>query len=214
MNLNFLMTLKSKIITGLVVLGLVVSLCGVIYYLINALAWQKEETSRWKGNYTAQVVKTIQVNDSLSRSRTILLTQNDYIRSSDSIIASQRNDLDKLGVKVKDLQSASTIVITGSKDTITIPVVYWLPGDTVKVEIDSLIIGKLEIRRQKQSNNAYARWDVDYNPTLRIYIHDIKEGRWKIKNLFIPRKKYQVADVLSDDKFIDIKSAIVVQIKK
>lgn len=209
----------NKIITytiiGLVVLTAVLGISAKLLYDQNQRL--KEDNTRLEDNYIAQVEQTVRwkLADStnVATAKQLLLTAREAMESKDAEIQKLVATNKKLGNKIKNLEYALSIESDTTFDTIT-NVVEVRVYDTVVREIDSLTIGKLTIVRERDFPKPIAKYSVRYNPVISAFIHTHKEGKWKIKNIFKPRKVTNYVDVVSDDKLINVKNITLLKLKK
>ena len=174
----------------------------------------------YKSNYEAQVIQTTKwyIDDSIQSAKLqeITLSKKELLESRDKSIQDLVAYNKKLGNKIKQLEYALSVALNSNADT-TVPITHdtiTIQGKPVVRELDSLTIGKPNIKRIHVVGTDSAQYSVIYNPTLYGYISWYKEGKWKFKNIFKPRNVIYQAEITSDDKFINIDKVLLIRKRK
>lgn len=187
---------------GILIIILII-LIGGFFSIKNLIS----ERDRFESNYNAQIYATqfwkTKNGTSVARAATLVLTANEIKNSKDKdiqeLVATQKD----LKIKNRKLEQmllikADTIIVDTSKiDTIR---------DTKNVLVyqDSLNIGDLHILRQQEVGTMVSKYIARYNPTLYIYVSWSKEEPWRLRNLFVYRKKTYFVDIVSKDKLLNV----------
>lgn len=187
---------------GILIVILVI-LIGGFFYVKNLIG----ERNRFESNYSAQVYATqfwkTKNGDNVTRAAVVTLTKDEIINSKDKDIQELVNTQKELKIRNRKLESmllvkADTTIIDNSKiDTVRI-------DKNILVYQDSLNIGDLHILRQQEVGTLLSHYVARYNPTLYIYVSWSKEDPWKLRNLFVCRKKTYFVDVISKDKLLNV----------
>ena len=207
--------IKEYLIIFWVVITIALGL--VTYFSLNKINKLQIDNTRLQNNYEAQVKETMiwKTHDSLNvaTAQEFILTYKEALKSSDSKIQELIKTNKSLGNRLKNVEYALRIEADTVIDTVIKPV-YIHTHDSVFIERDSLVIGKLTLRRDKVIGSDSAFYKIEYNPILSGFIHTHKEGKWKIKNIFIPREVNTYVDITSDDKLLNVKDVKLIKFKK
>ena len=192
---------KIKPLILQIVLIIIVVVLAILLYNSN------KEANRQLSNYNAQVYATqfwqTKSGDNVARAAVLTLTNKEIKRSKDKEIVELKNVAKDAGLKIRKLQQMLSIKADTVFEVIN-------KVDTIRdsadrlVYIDTLSIGDLHIKRVQDVLTLQAKYTVRYNPTIYIYVSWVKEDKWKLKNLFVPRTKTYYVDVITKDKLLNV----------
>lgn len=217
-----LITLVSSISTLLnkvqkVMLLVIIVLLSIVWILVGSL-----QRSAKINNLKEQTIQSYKHNSVLWKDKNNKLTITSAIqfhtiqslkKTTDSTILSLINKNKAIGNKLKHTEYLLNVQLGVNIDTVT-KVQYFYVTDTTYVEIDSLQIQTLTIKRFKNSNSDIARYSIKYNPELFISINHYKEGNWKLKNLFVKRPIIYKVDLQTNDSILKPRNLTVVKLIK
>jgi len=213
---NVLTPIKTKLLNGSFLMIITPMLIVTIIVGMRIIKNLETEKAIAEKNYTASKLQTsywkTQYGDKIARGYQEELTVKQVLSSKDKEINALVNKAKSLNIKIRRLEYMLGIQSDTIIDTVSVPVIIRI-NDTIYKEIDSLTIGKLEIKRVKISNDTIATWKVHYNPTIYAYLYWEKEGKWKPINVIKPRQKLYFADIVTDDKLINVKSVKLIKLR-
>lgn len=213
--------LKSKIflyITGIllfVIVGLGIS--NKIFYdkaqmfkylkerMENNWVSEMRNTWHWKTKYGNEVASSIAQ----------MQTKEEIINSKDKEIKKLTETAGKLGIRIKDLQYMLSINFDTIIDTVVKTSVVSIPGEPQVKYYDTLYIGNSAIYHTFNLNDSTSHYRMEMAGTLYVYYEPgKKEGKWKIKNIFVARKRLPVISATSDNPLINLKGVKMVVVRK
>jgi len=197
------LTVLQKIKPFILQMALIVIVVVLAILLYNS----NKEANRQLSNYNAQVYATqfwqTKSGDNVARAAVLTLTNKEIKRSKDKEIVELKEVAKDAGLKIRKLQQMLSIKADTVFEVIN-------KVDTIRdsadrlVYIDTLSIGDLHIKRVQDVLTLQAKYTVRYNPTIYIYVSWVKEDKWKLKNLFVPRTKTYYVDVITKDKLLNV----------
>ena len=212
---------KNKILLYGVIAAifLIISLSAAISILTSKVKELKEDNVRLESNYTAQtdsVHKWVtKYGDLVSENIAEKLKVNEILGSRDKEIIKLKNYVDRLGIKIKNLEFMLSIGIDSNVDTTANVQILYLPGETKYETFDTLRIGESYIYRRHLSGDSLAKYKIHLGGSLYVFYEGgKKQGKWKLRNLFIWRKKLPIISITSDNSLLNIKDMKLVVIEK
>jgi len=132
-------------------------------------------------------------------------------KATNETIKAITNTNKELGIKLRKTEYLLHTSLGLRIDTVLTPY-YDTINNNIVVEIDTLIIKTLKIKRIKELGTNKATYTIEYKPTLTGSINWYKEGKWKIKNIVIWRKKIYKIDLVADDGILQPTSLILIKV--
>lgn len=213
--------LKSKIflyITGvllLIIVGLGIS-TKLLYNKVELLTYLK---NKMENNWISEVRNTwhwkTKYGNEVASSIAQIQTKDEIINSKDIEIKKLTENAKKLGIKIKDLQYMLSINFDTIIDTVVHTHIVSVPGETEVRYYDTLYIGNSAIYHMFDMNDSTSHYRMEMAGTLYVYYEPgKKEGKWKIKNIFVARKRLPIISVTSDNPLINLKGVKMVIVDK
>ena len=157
----------------------------------------------WRTKYNDLVITSAVKVQSISEAK----------NTSDSTIKKLVTENTKLGNKLKRTEYLLGLQMGIDIDTIVTTKTVYL-NDTTFIEIDSLQINTLKIIRNKLSSNDTAKYHIEYKPELFVSINWYKDGKWRLRNIFIPRTRIYKVDVKANDDILKPSKLTVIKIER
>jgi len=171
--------------------------------LKQTVASQTLHNHLWRNNFNELVLTSAVSFKSLKELK----------KSSDSTIKKLVNNNSRLNNKLKNTEYLLDIALGMKVDTnVVVQKVYI--NDTLYKEIDSLQIASFTLVRLKYSNELTAKYEITYKPELFISINHYKDGKWRLRNLFVKRDVIYKVDVKANDDILQPASLTVVKVNK
>ena len=202
--------LKNPIIIVGILLFLSV---GYIKILIDKVATEKSAKVLAQNNFNAlskgTTVWKTRSGNLAAYAEEQKLTINQLKTSSDKRISSLLKAVDDMNLKLKEsttLVSTYGLYIANFKiktvhDTIIGAIKY--------LEYEKYQTKNLTLIRHKVSIDT-ASYEYNYHINLFAVINSFKDGKWKLKNIFTPRKRINKLDITSDDDNFKIDSLLLI----
>jgi len=213
--------LKSKIFIYIVgallfiIIGLGVT-SKVLYNKVEMLSFLKEKmvnnwiseirnTWHWKTKYGNEVASSIAQ----------MQTKEEIINSKDAEIQKLTENAKKMGIRIKDLQYMLSINFDTIIDTVVHTHIVSVPGEPEVRYYDTVYVGNSAIYHMFNPNDSTSHYRMEMAGTLYVYYEPgKKEGRWRIKNIFVARKRLPIISVTSDNPLINLKGVKMVIVGK
>ena len=204
------------VLTGLLVL-MILSVSGYVVYLRSQLEKERYEHNRWENNYNSEVYQShiyhLQSGEQVAEAQAQVLTQKEITKSKDKELSELKKYAEKLNIKIKNLENMVLVHYDTIIDTTFYPI--FLPIEGGYKEIDSLVIDSSYIKREFNSVTKLAHYSIHLGGSIYIYYEPAKkEGKWKLINIFVWRKKAPTVTVTSNSKLLNFKGVKMVIIEK
>lgn len=171
----------------------------------NNFALQLLDARHWKSKYGNLVVSSVSQS----------LGYEDAIYSKDEEIERLTKYADKLGIKVKDLQYLLSIQCDTIVDTVIKTRIVSVPEVAEVRYHDTLYLGNSAVYRVMNADDSTSHYIAELGGTLNVYYEpEQKQGKWRIKNLFVAREKRPVISISSGNPLISYKNVKLVVVEK
>lgn len=189
----------------LILVTIISTLYGIVMQTVSCNLSDKAKT--YQNNYTVEVSKIKSYKDAngnlVSEKNNLLLTIDDLRNSNDSVIKQLLLQLDYSKLKLRKLEGATYIKsdagynfnVKSNKSDITL----WTDSvriDSIKLETFKYSNKWIEFDLSKRSDMDSANVKIKTYSELMIYYSWYKEGKWRFRNIFSPRKKNLKTDVV------------------
>ena len=193
---------------------------GVIVLLqhnkINLLTFLE---NRWKSNFASQLVENKLLKNKYEKLVVSSVTQSldyeDQIFSKEEEIERLSKLAGNLGLEVKDLRYLLSIKADTIVDTIIKTRIVSVPEAAEVRYHDTLYLGTSAVYRVMDPKDSTSRYIAELGGSLNVYMEpEQKQGKWRIRNLFVARSTKPVISVDCDNPLISFKNMKMVVVDK